>query len=159
VTIRELQANGRCAAANARTVLGPMARRSEAERLAWYAASDPVAAGDRTGSSAHCGLGYPMSFGRVLAVEDQPQVMAILRETLRHLGYEASTAASAEQAIAARADVRPHVVFLDLQLLGISGLSSTARRRQETRRAYSSLKPSQRMSTEGFRTRSHRASV
>ena len=67
-----------------------------------------------------------MSLGRVLVVDDQPQVMGILRDMLRHLGYEASGAASAEEAIAAMVDVRPHVVFLDLQLPGISGLEALA---------------------------------
>ena len=46
----------------------------------------------------------------------------MLREVVEHLGYEPSTAASGEQAIAAMATVRPHVVFLDLLMPVISGL-------------------------------------
>jgi CheY-like chemotaxis protein len=60
--------------------------------------------------------------GRVLVVDDQPQVLSMLREVVEHLGYEASTAASGEEAIAAMATVQPHVVFLDLAMPGISGL-------------------------------------
>ena len=60
--------------------------------------------------------------GRVLVVDDQSQVRDLLREFVEHLGYEASTAASGEQAIAAMATVQPHVVFLDLLMPGISGL-------------------------------------
>jgi len=45
----------------------------------------------------------------------------MLREVVEHLGYEPSTAASGEQAIAAMATVRPHVVFLDLLTPGITG--------------------------------------
>jgi DNA-binding NtrC family response regulator len=67
-----------------------------------------------------------MALGRVLVVDDQPQVMGILRDMLGHLGYEASSAVSAEEAIAAMLDVRPHVVFLDLQLPGMSGLEALA---------------------------------
>jgi CheY-like chemotaxis protein len=60
--------------------------------------------------------------GRVLVVDDRPQVLNMLREVVEHLGYESSTAASGEQAIAAMATVQPHVVFLDLAMPGISGL-------------------------------------
>jgi len=60
--------------------------------------------------------------GRVLVVDDEPAVLDVLREFLEDLGYEASTAANGEQAIAAMAIVRPHVVFLDLLMPGISGL-------------------------------------
>jgi DNA-binding NtrC family response regulator len=67
-----------------------------------------------------------MSLGRVLVVDDQPQVMGILRDMLQHLQYEASTAASAEDAIAAMVNVRPHVVILDLQLPGMPGLEALA---------------------------------
>jgi DNA-binding response OmpR family regulator len=67
-----------------------------------------------------------MALGRVLVVDDQPQVMGILRDMLAHLGYEASSAASAEDAIAAMVDVQPHIVFLDLQLPGMSGLDALA---------------------------------
>src|SRR6266508_201175 len=67
-----------------------------------------------------------MSLGRVLVVDDEPRVMSILSEMLQHFGYEASSAVSAEDAIAAMATVQPHVVFLDLQLPGISGLEALA---------------------------------
>jgi len=60
--------------------------------------------------------------GRVLVVDDQPQVPDMLREIVEHLGNEPSTAASVEQAIAAMATVRPHVVFLDLLMPGITGV-------------------------------------
>ena len=60
--------------------------------------------------------------GRVLVVDDQPQPLNMLREVVEHLGYEPSTAASDEQAIAAMGTVQPHVVFLDPAMPGISGL-------------------------------------
>jgi DNA-binding NtrC family response regulator len=60
--------------------------------------------------------------GRVLVVDDDPQMLDMLREVVEYLGYEASAAASGEKAIAAMATVRQQLVFLDLLLPGISGL-------------------------------------
>ena len=62
--------------------------------------------------------------GRILVVDDEPLVLNMLREIVEHMGHEASTAASAEQAIAAMATVRPHVVFLDIRMPGMSGLEA-----------------------------------
>ena len=63
-------------------------------------------------------------FGRVLVVDDEHEVLDTMRELLEVLGYEASTAASGEQAIAAMTTVRPQVVLLDLMMPGISGLEA-----------------------------------
>ena len=68
--------------------------------------------------------------GRVLVVDDQPQVLDMLREIVEHMGYEACIAASVEEAIAAMATVRPHVVFLDLLMPGMSGLEVLAHFRE-----------------------------
>jgi DNA-binding NtrC family response regulator len=57
-------------------------------------------------------------------VDDQPEVLDMLRGRLERLGYEASTSASVEQAIVAMARVRPHLVLLDLIMPGISGLEA-----------------------------------
>ena len=50
-------------------------------------------------------------------------MLDVLREFLEGLGYEASTAANGQQAIAAMAIVRPHVVFLDLLMPGLEVLN------------------------------------
>jgi len=68
--------------------------------------------------------------GRVLVVDDEPEVLDTLREILEELGYKASVAASGEQAIAAMATVQPHVVFLDLLMPGMSGLEVLAHFRE-----------------------------
>jgi len=68
--------------------------------------------------------------GRVLVVDDEPGVLDMLRESLELLGYEASTAASGEEAIAAMTTARPDVVFLDLVMPGISGLEALTYFRQ-----------------------------
>jgi DNA-binding NtrC family response regulator len=67
-----------------------------------------------------------MALGRVLVVDDELQVMGTLRDMVQHLQYEPSTASSAEDAIAAMVNVRPHVVLLDLQLPGLSGREALA---------------------------------
>ena len=71
--------------------------------------------------------------GRVLVVDDDTEVLEALREILEDLGYEASTAASVEQAIVAMARVRPHLVLLDLIMPGISGLQALTYFRQHHR--------------------------
>ena len=71
--------------------------------------------------------------GRVLVVDDDPEVLETLAELLEHLGYEASTAASGEEAIVAMATVRPQVAFLDLAMPGISGLEALTYFRQHHR--------------------------
>jgi CheY-like chemotaxis protein len=68
--------------------------------------------------------------GRVLVVDDDHLVRGMLREMVEHLGYSASPAASGELAIAAMASVQPHVVLLDLQMPGMSGLEVLAHLRQ-----------------------------
>jgi CheY-like chemotaxis protein len=55
-------------------------------------------------------------------------------DILESLGYEPSTAASGEDAIAAMTAVRPQVVFLDLRMPGISGLEALTYFRQHHRR-------------------------
>ena len=71
--------------------------------------------------------------GRVLVVDDDPEVLDALGEILDGLGYEVSTATSVEQAIAAMTASRPQVVFLDLLMPGISGLEALTYFRQHHR--------------------------
>jgi len=72
--------------------------------------------------------------GRILVVDDEPVVLDTLREMLQELGYDVSTAASSEQALAAMATVRPQIVFLDLLMPGISGLEDLPHFREHHRR-------------------------
>ena len=66
-------------------------------------------------------------------VDDEPDVLDMLRASLEDMGYQVSTAASVEQAIIAMATVRPHVEFLDLAMPGISGLEALTYFRQHHR--------------------------
>jgi two-component system, OmpR family, KDP operon response regulator KdpE len=58
---------------------------------------------------------------RVLAVDDEPQILRTLATNLRARGYEVDLAPTGEDALRLAADHRPDVVVLDLGLPGISG--------------------------------------
>ena len=73
------------------------------------------------------------SLGRVLVVDDESALRETFRAILEALGYEASTAASGEQAIAEMDTVRPDLVLLDLMMPGISGLEALTHFRQHHR--------------------------
>ena len=57
-----------------------------------------------------------MSGEQVLVVDDEPQILRALRTTLRGAGYEVTTAATGEDALAAAAADPPEAVILDLVL-------------------------------------------
>ena len=63
-----------------------------------------------------------MSGARVLIVDDEPQVLRLLRTALTERGYDVATAASGEDALAALDHRSADVVILDLVMPGLSGL-------------------------------------
>jgi len=67
-----------------------------------------------TGPSAHR--------GRVLVVDDEPQIRRALAVNLKARGYDVDQAASGEEALHLAAARHPDVVLLDLGLPGIDGL-------------------------------------
>jgi len=72
---------------------------------------------------------------RVLVVEDEPDITALVAFHLARAGYRVSTAASGSEALAAVREERPDIVVLDLMLPGLSGYEVLAeiRRRDESR--------------------------
>jgi two-component system, OmpR family, KDP operon response regulator KdpE len=58
---------------------------------------------------------------QVLVVDDEPQILRALRTTLRGAGYEVTTAATGEDALAAAAADPPEAVILDLVLPDMHG--------------------------------------
>jgi two-component system phosphate regulon response regulator OmpR len=64
-----------------------------------------------------------MTSGRVLIVEDDPEVRAMLAEYLGGQGYEVAQADSGEAMRTALARAVPHVVLLDVRLPGEDGLA------------------------------------
>jgi len=63
-----------------------------------------------------------MSGARILVVDDEPQVLRLLRTALSERGYDVTTAASGEEALAAVEKRLPDVILLDLVMPGLSGL-------------------------------------
>jgi two-component system KDP operon response regulator KdpE len=60
--------------------------------------------------------------GRVLLVDDEPQILRALAINLKALGYEIDAAQTGEEALQKAAARRPDAVILDLGLPGIDGV-------------------------------------
>jgi two-component system, sensor histidine kinase and response regulator len=60
-------------------------------------------------------------FGRVLVVEDEPPVAAMLEEVLIDLGYASRVVGTGAEALRVLADFRPDIVLLDLALPATPG--------------------------------------
>lgn len=74
-----------------------------------------------------------MSKVRVLVVEDEESIQALIRFTLEQAGFEVASALSAEEAKAQLAEALPDVVLLDWMLPGQSGVQLAKLLRQEER--------------------------
>lgn len=66
---------------------------------------------------------------RILAVDDEPQILRFLRPSLEVAGYQVITAASGTEALRLAATVAPDAVLLDLGLPDIDGKEVIARLR------------------------------
>lgn len=65
-----------------------------------------------------------MSAGRILVVDDEPQIRRIMRTTLTGAGYEVDDAKSGEEALVKLREFRPELVLLDINMPGMSGLAA-----------------------------------
>lgn len=63
-----------------------------------------------------------MSAGRILVVDDEPQIRRILRVTLTDAGYEIDDARTGEEALQKLRAFRPDLVLLDMNMPGMGGL-------------------------------------
>jgi two-component system KDP operon response regulator KdpE len=63
-----------------------------------------------------------MSAGRILVVDDDPQIRRVMRVTLTGQGYEVEDAKSGDAALESLRDERFDLVLLDVNLPGMSGL-------------------------------------
>ena len=72
---------------------------------------------------------------RILVVDDEPDITALVAYHLAKAGYRVSTAGNGPDALRAAREERPDVVILDLMLPGVSGYDVLAelRRLDETR--------------------------
>lgn len=70
---------------------------------------------------------------RVLVVEDDPAIQALLSFTLHKAGFEATIVASAEEGAAALRDALPDVVLIDWMLPKMSGIAFARQLRRDAR--------------------------
>ena len=60
--------------------------------------------------------------GRILVVDDDPETLRFVRNTLSEAGYEPAVAADGEEALDLMKERRPHLILLDLILPGADGV-------------------------------------
>ena len=65
-----------------------------------------------------------MSAGRVLVVDDEPQIRRIMRTTLTGAGYEVDDAKTGEEALEKCREFRPDLVLLDINMPGMGGMAA-----------------------------------
>ena len=65
-----------------------------------------------------------MSAGRILVIDDEPQIRRIMRTTLTQAGYEVEDARTGEQGLEKVREFRPDLVLLDMNLPGMGGLEA-----------------------------------
>ncbi len=72
---------------------------------------------------------------RILVVDDEPDITALVAYHLAKAGFRVSTAGNGPDALKAAREERPDIVILDLMLPGVSGYDVLAelRKREETR--------------------------
>ncbi len=65
-----------------------------------------------------------MSAGRILVVDDEPQIRRIMRTTLTGAGYEVDDAKTGEEALDKLRDYHPDLILLDVNMPGMGGLAA-----------------------------------
>ncbi len=65
-----------------------------------------------------------MSAGRILVVDDEPQIRRVMRTTLTGAGYEVDDAKTGEETLVKVREFRPDLVLLDINMPGMGGLDT-----------------------------------
>jgi two-component system response regulator VicR len=73
-----------------------------------------------------------MTGERVLAVDDEPRFLEIIRFNLEAAGYSVASAASGEEALTSFAAGEPDLILLDLMLPGVDGFDVCAKVRERS---------------------------
>ena len=68
-----------------------------------------------------------MSVGKILVVDDEPEVRLVLTEFLESRGYEVMSAGSGAEALALVDSSKPHVVLLDVTMPVMDGMETLKR--------------------------------
>jgi two-component system KDP operon response regulator KdpE len=76
-----------------------------------------------------------LSAGRILVVDDQPQMRRFMRSTLTSAGYEIEVAKTAEETLEKVREFRPDLVLLDINMPGMGGLAACREIRADTNTA------------------------
>jgi len=73
-----------------------------------------------------------LSSGRILVVDDEPQIRRIMRAELTSAGYELEDAKTGEEALDKVRAFRPDLVLLDINMPGMGGLAACRSIRADT---------------------------
>jgi two-component system KDP operon response regulator KdpE len=65
-----------------------------------------------------------LSAGRILVIDDEPQIRRIMRTTLITAGYEVDDAKTAEEGLLKVREFRPDLILLDINMPGMGGLAA-----------------------------------
>jgi len=65
-----------------------------------------------------------LSGGRILVVDDEPQIRRIMRTELTRAGYEVDDARTGEEGLVKVREFRPDLVLLDINMPGMGGLAA-----------------------------------
>lgn len=65
-----------------------------------------------------------MSSGRVLIVDDEPQIRRVMRTALSTNGYEPYEARTGEEALEVLQEFKPDLILLDMNMPGMGGMSA-----------------------------------
>jgi two-component system KDP operon response regulator KdpE len=65
-----------------------------------------------------------LSAGRILVVDDEPQIRRIMRTTLTGAGYEVDDAKTGEESLEKVRQFHPDLVLLDMNMAGMGGLAA-----------------------------------
>jgi two-component system, OmpR family, alkaline phosphatase synthesis response regulator PhoP len=76
-----------------------------------------------------------MASENILVVDDEDDILELVRYNLAQAGYRVCTATSGETALRMAADEQPDLMVLDLMLPGINGLEVTRRLKRNTQTA------------------------
>ena len=102
-----------------------------------FAFAIPVVEGEETGrvlAAAAAGSPQESAAGerkRILAVDDDPQALRYIRETLIRAGYEPVLTAEAENAVPLVVERKPHLVLLDMMFVETDGIEVMRRIREK----------------------------